>query len=133
MGAYTCQHGTIHRMCRCMTPHTIVCPTPSACAGENYKAKHRADYRLLGEDVTGQSMGPAYVHDEDRECAFHPRLRLWVTWHPNLATFVECLRDGHPRRSPVTRGGMLTRDPGPPAMNRAEPPAGFATAEGCDG
>lgn len=28
MGAYTCQYGYIHKMCRCPTPHTMVCDTP---------------------------------------------------------------------------------------------------------
>lgn len=31
MGAYTCQHGTVHKMCRCPEPHTINCPTPVEC------------------------------------------------------------------------------------------------------
>lgn len=25
MGAYTCQYGVVHKMCRCPEPHTIQC------------------------------------------------------------------------------------------------------------
>ncbi len=25
MGAYTCEFGIVHKVCRCRTPHTIVC------------------------------------------------------------------------------------------------------------
>ncbi len=29
MGAYTCEFGVVHKMCRCPTPHTIKCDVPS--------------------------------------------------------------------------------------------------------
>lgn len=28
MGAYTCEFGVVHRMCRCPEPHTIKCDVP---------------------------------------------------------------------------------------------------------
>lgn len=28
MGAYTCEFGVVHKMCRCPTPHTIKCDVP---------------------------------------------------------------------------------------------------------
>jgi hypothetical protein len=28
MGAYTCEFGVIHKVCRCPTPHTIKCDVP---------------------------------------------------------------------------------------------------------
>ena len=36
MGAYTCQFGTVHKMCRCPTPHSIPCPTPDKCSETRY-------------------------------------------------------------------------------------------------
>lgn len=28
MGAYTCEYGVVHKMCRCPTPHTVKCNVP---------------------------------------------------------------------------------------------------------
>jgi len=33
MGAYTCEYGVIHKVCRCPTPHTIKCDTPMEHGG----------------------------------------------------------------------------------------------------
>lgn len=54
------------------------------------------DKRPLPEDVSGHAMGPRYVHDDGRDCAWHHRLRLWVT-----GDWQECLRVDHP----TTEGG----------------------------
>jgi hypothetical protein len=110
MGAYTCQYGTVHKRCRCPEPHAIRCPTPAVCDNEGtaYVPRHRADFRLLGEDVSGHAMGPAYRHGglldggEARECVWHARLRRWVTFHEGLASYVECLYDDHPTAAPPT-------------------------------
>lgn len=29
MGAYTCEFGVVHKVCRCPTPHTVKCDVPS--------------------------------------------------------------------------------------------------------
>lgn len=36
MGAYTCQFGIVHKMCRCPTPHTIVCDAPLEHGGTSH-------------------------------------------------------------------------------------------------
>jgi hypothetical protein len=41
MGAYTCQFGFVHKVCRCPTPHTIVCDRPNG---------HRADREAMSGD-----------------------------------------------------------------------------------
>jgi hypothetical protein len=45
MGAYTCQFGVVHKMCRCPKPHKISCNTPELHrpVEEEYEPKHRKD------------------------------------------------------------------------------------------
>ncbi len=40
MGAYTCQFGFVHKVCRCPTPHTIAC---DKVAEHGYTPKHRKE------------------------------------------------------------------------------------------
>lgn len=34
MGAYTCEFGVVHKVCRCPTPHTIKCDVPGQHAAK---------------------------------------------------------------------------------------------------
>lgn len=107
MGAYTCQHGTVHRMCRCPEPHTIACPSPDLCSP--YVGKHRADLTdavreapdarplPMSEDAATVTLGPTYEHNDGRVCGYYNRLRLWV-----FDGIYECLRS-HRRTQRIIR------------------------------
>lgn len=43
MGAYTCEFGVVHKVCRCPTPHTIKCDKVEEHKGANYVPKHRKE------------------------------------------------------------------------------------------
>lgn len=43
MGAYTCEFGVVHKVCRCPTPHTIKCDKVEEHKDANYVPKHRKD------------------------------------------------------------------------------------------
>lgn len=43
MGAYTCEFGVVHKVCRCPTPHTIRCDKVEEHKGANYVPKHRKE------------------------------------------------------------------------------------------
>jgi hypothetical protein len=43
MGAYTCEFGVVHKVCRCPTPHTIKCDKVAEHSGTGYVPKHRAE------------------------------------------------------------------------------------------
>ena len=43
MGAYACEFGVVHKVCRCPTPHTMVCDKVEEHKGNNYVPKHRAE------------------------------------------------------------------------------------------
>lgn len=50
MGAYTCQFGVVHKVCRCPTPHRIKCDTPLEHGGSAFLSgssrTHAPCYRL---------------------------------------------------------------------------------------
>lgn len=43
MGAYTCEFGVVHKICRCPTPHQIKCDIPAEHRNPDYEPKHRKD------------------------------------------------------------------------------------------
>lgn len=43
MGAYTCEYGVVHKVCRCPTPHTIKCDKVEEHKGRDYVPKHRKE------------------------------------------------------------------------------------------
>ena len=43
MGAYTCEYGVVHKVCRCPTPHTIKCDKVEEHKGHNYVPKHKKE------------------------------------------------------------------------------------------
>lgn len=43
MGAYTCEFGVVHKVCRCPTPHTIKCDKVEEHKGHNHVPKHRKE------------------------------------------------------------------------------------------
>lgn len=43
MGAYTCEFGVVHKVCRCPTPHTIKCDKVEEHKDANYVPKHRKE------------------------------------------------------------------------------------------
>jgi hypothetical protein len=43
MGAYTCEYGVVHKVCRCPTPHTIKCDKVAEHSGTGYTPKHRGE------------------------------------------------------------------------------------------
>lgn len=43
MGAYRCEFGVVHKVCRCPTPHTIKCDKVEEHKGHNYVPKHRKE------------------------------------------------------------------------------------------
>lgn len=43
MGAYTCEFGVVHKVCRCPTPHTIKCDKVAEHSGTGYEPKHRKE------------------------------------------------------------------------------------------
>jgi hypothetical protein len=44
MGAYTCEYGVVHKICRCREEHTIKCDRPFVHGlVEVYQPKHRDD------------------------------------------------------------------------------------------
>lgn len=44
MGAHTCQHGTVHKTCRCIKEHRIPCPTPDKCKSNKEDSKEDLHY-----------------------------------------------------------------------------------------
>lgn len=55
MGAYRCEFGIVHKVCRCPTPHTIKCDRPSIHAREQrakpIDAEHAPCWRIVNEDL----------------------------------------------------------------------------------
>lgn len=69
MGAYTCEYGVVHKVCRCRTPHTISCNVPeehSVGKVDARPARDRACYRLRGN-----LLGKHEVHESHS---------YWNTW-----------------------------------------------------
>lgn len=56
------------------------------------------DLADLPEDVDGHTMGRIYTHDDERVCAYHRRLDLWVT-QTSTSRWSQCLRV-HPYERP---------------------------------
>lgn len=48
MGAYTCEFGVVHKMCRCPTEHTIKCDVP---AEHGPDSKRRSRHFAVGTDI----------------------------------------------------------------------------------
>lgn len=69
MGAYTCEYGVVHKMCRCPKEHTIKCDQPVSHGGTAYVAgkskTHAHCYRL--------AMGLLGKHEA------HPSHLFWYT------------------------------------------------------
>lgn len=55
MGAYTCEFGVVHKVCRCRTPHTIKCDVPDQHGGTLNVAgtsdTHAPCYRLAAGKI----------------------------------------------------------------------------------
>lgn len=47
MGAYTCEFGVVHKVCRCPTPHTIKCDKVEEHSGAGYEPKHRGEAKVV--------------------------------------------------------------------------------------
>lgn len=43
MGAYTCEFGVVHKVCRCPAPHTIRCDKVEEHKDHNHVPKHRKE------------------------------------------------------------------------------------------
>lgn len=76
MGAYTCEFGVVHRVCRCPKTHTIKCDKPDEHHNLEYVPKHRKETPKRS-DLT-QSERAAYqamlAHEYDEEDAYESAL-----------------------------------------------------------
>lgn len=91
MGAYTCQYGTVHKTCRCPTPHTISCPDPEKCLGtyqvagksKIYAPCYRMVNYLLGKHEDHPPHEWAYTsygggHYMDEYDPTEPNCKKWI-------------------------------------------------------
>jgi hypothetical protein len=53
MGAYTCEFGVVHKVCRCREPHKIVCDVPEQHGGKEDKLTYAL--QAIGPDEFPES------------------------------------------------------------------------------
>lgn len=79
MGAYTCEFGVVHKVCRCPTPHTIKCDKVAEHSGSGYEPKHRGEakvvYRITVVERERGWGGDEWTEDFDTEDAAWARIK----------------------------------------------------------
>lgn len=79
MGAYTCEYGVVHKVCRCPTPHTIKCDKVAEHSGIGYTPKHRKDsvvkFRITVMESERGGGRDEWTEDFDTEAEAWDRIR----------------------------------------------------------